>query len=821
MISKKKVFKIAGWLLGGLAGGYLLLLFIAGVYINHQQQRILQYITTQLSRHIRGNISIRAMDVSPWTSFPSIDFRLNDLSITDSIHNLPVLTLQTASTSFSLFQLIGGKTVVSNLLLENGALHLLTDSAGYSNSFFKNESGAGNQQSGAATVSIAQVSIKGISISVEDRVKEKEISFIIHSLHAHITASDTLQFISMSEKITMKKGLGFNLARGAFLESQSLNGNWNLQYNADAKTISFTGARVAISKHPFILNGQFCFQPKNPLFRIGFAAKEISYTLAKEIVSASIREKLAIYDVQQPLDADGTIEGSLLPAHEPAVNINWQIKNNTVVTEAGTFSKCSFQGNFMNSVNPAADHVDSNSRISFRNLDAAWDGIPFTADSGSVTNLDIARLQVRVRSECKLEDLDSKLGMQDIAFKKGDGSFDLWYDGPIVRDKSMLKDIRGTITIKDGAIDYTPRGFSFTRCNGSVLLLKDSIRMDDFSCRYGDNQFKVAVYGSNIRRTMLAGDWSKLAVIDCFVRSSFIDLDDFTSLFGGEKKRNTSKKVSGSFAATARSIDDMLDNSSIGVHVNAAGCKHGSLRATNLDAVVSFEPQYWALEKISMNLAGGTIACSGKILLAANNIHQASLKIKVDNADISKLLFAFDNFGQEAVTSTELAGRFSTIASLQSNINASGHIMPTSIKGEVDFSLQQGVLQNYDPLNRLKSFVFKNRDMSNVRFAELKDKLQIDGNMIFVQRMEIQSSAFRLFLEGNYGLAKANTDLLIQVPFSNLNGNSFEEDKDPVNKGVAAKAGASIWLRAVNGEDGKVKVKLTMKKKIKTAEPVL
>ncbi|MEP6749432.1 MAG: AsmA-like C-terminal region-containing protein [Bacteroidota bacterium] len=819
MISKRKVFKIAAWLLGCLAGVYLLLLFIAGVYINHQQQRILQYITTELSRHIRGNIAVRTMDVSPWTSFPSIDFRLNDLVISDSMHHLPVLTLQTASTSFSLFQLIGGKTVVSNLLLENGMLHLLTDSTGYSNSFLRNDSSAVGQQSGAAAVSIAQIIVKNISISVEDKIKEKEISFIVHSLHAHIVTGDSLRFISMTEKITMKKGLGFNLAKGAFLENQSINGNWNLQYNADAKTISFTDARVDISKHPFVLNGQFSFQSQNPSFRIGFAVKQIPYTLAKEIVSVHIREKLAMYDVRLPLDADGAIEGSLLPAHEPAVDINWQIKNNTVVTEAGTFGKCNFDGNFMNSVSPGADHVDSNSRISFRNLSAEWDGIPFTADSGNVTNLDSARLQVRLRSRCKLEDLDSKLGMQDIAFKKGDASFDLLYDGPIVRDKSMLQDIRGSVTIKDGAIDYTPRGFNFIQCNGTVLLFKDSIRMDDFSCKYGDNQFNVVVHGSNVRRAMVAGDASKLAVIDCFVRAPFIDLDDFTSLFGQEKKRNTAKKVTGSFAATARSIDAMLDNSIIGVHVNAAACKHGSLHATNLDAVVSFEPQYWALKKISMNLAGGTIACSGKVLLAADNKHQAFFKIKVDNADISKLLFAFDNFGQEAITSTELSGRFSTIASLESGIDVSGHIVPASIKGEVDFSLQQGVLQNYDPLNRLKSFVFKNRDMSNVRFAELKDKFKINGNMISVQRMEIQSSAFRLFLEGNYGLAKTNTDLLIQVPFSNLNGNSFDEEKDPINKGVSAKSGASIWLRAVNGEDGKVKVKLTMKKKVKTTEP--
>ena len=819
MLLTKKTIKITGWLLGGLAGFYLLLLFIAGIYINQQQQRILQYITSQLSLHIQGKVSIRAMVVSPWTSFPSIDFRLNDFVITDSAHQLPVLSVQTVSTSFSLFQLIRGKTVISNVSLENGGLHFLTDSTGYSNNFFKPDTGTSTKQPGAAVVSIAQLRLKNISISIENRIKEKEISFVIHTLHALINADGNGQRIVMAEKITMKKGLGFNLARGAFLENQSINGNWNLHYNAEGKMISFTDARVAIGSHPFILNGQFSFEPEHPLFRIGFAAKKIPYQFAKEVVTARIREKLAIVDVLEPLDASGSIEGSLLPAHEPAVNIDWQTTNNKLITEAGTFSRCSFEGNFTNSVFPGADHVDSNSRISFSRLRAEWEGIPFTADSASITNLDTARLQLHVLSQCKLEDLDNKLGMQDIAFKSGDASFDLFYDGPIVRDKSMLQAIHGTMTIKNGAIDYIPRGFSFTRCNGSVLLLKDSIRMDNFNCRYRDNQFDVALHGSNIRRKFISGDPLQAAVIDCFVRSPFINMDDFTSLFGQQKQRNTVKKTSGSFAATARSIDAMLDNSSIGVHVKAAAFKRGNLHASNLEAFVRFEPKHWELVKISLNLAGGTILSSGKVLHAANNTHNAFFKIKVDNTDVSKLLFAFDNFGQEAVTHRELSGRFSTVASLQAGINALGHIIPASIIGDVDFSLQQGALQNYDPLNRLKSFVFKNRDLRYVRFAELKDKFGIAGEKIFVNRMEIQSSAFRLFLEGQYGLSKKNTDLLIQVPFSNLNGNSFEGGDDPVNKGIKAKTGASIWLRAVNDEDGKVKLKLTMKKKMKTETP--
>lgn len=815
MVLTKKLIKITAWLLVGFLSLYLVLLFAAGVYINNQQQRIISWVADQINTRIRGTVSIGSMNASPWSSFPSIDFRLNNVTIADSVYQKPVLRLKTLSTSFSLLQLIRGKTVVNNVSLENGELHLVTDSNGYSNSFFRKNDKKQAAQPGNAAVSIEQLRLKNISLIIENQVKHKEISFIVQSAQAGIATSDSLQQIVLNEKILMKKGLGFNLARGAYLEGQTINGKWNLVYNAQAKTIAFSEAKVSIGKQPFVLGGEFSMGGENPQFRIQFSTQQIGYPLAQQLVTARIRQKLTIVEIAKPLDASGSIQGSLLPAHEPSVDIQWQTSNNRLNTEAGEFDHCSFAGSFTNHLGPGA-YADSNSRISFTGISAAWNGITFTADTAKITNLDTARLQVHVISSCQLKDVDTKLGMEDIAFTGGEGQFDLVYDGPLVRDKSMLQGLTGSLVIKDGSMNYTPRGFNFTQCNGKLLLLKDSMRMNDFNCRYGSNQFSVSLYASNISQKLTIGNAATPAVFDCFVRSPFINLDDFSSLFGQTKQRSSAKKASGSFAATARNIDALLDNSSIGIHVKANAFKRNHLQASKLEANVRFEPRHWELEKIAMNVAGGSIACNGKVLHGASNTHTAQFNIKVINTDISQLLFGFDNFGQEALTHREISGRFSTDANLQAGINGQGRIVPASLKGEVNFSLKEAALQNYEPLNRLKTFVFKNRDLRNVRFAELKDKLGIDGEQIKLDRMEIQSSAFRLFLEGNYGLAKRNTDLLIQVPFSNLNGNSFENEEGPVNKGVRSKTGASIWLRAVNDEDGKVKLKLTMRKKLKT-----
>lgn len=805
--------------MGGIAGLYLLLLLIAGIYINSQKKQVIAYITTELSARFSGKVSISDLDISVWKNFPSISFRLNGFLLVDSIYNKPLVAAETLSSSFGLLRLLSRTKTVENIFIENGIFHMFTDSTGYSNQYLLEmrkpadtvkRAGAGN------SISIEAVRIKNMVITVEDKVKEKEISFVINELTARIEPDgDSLQ-IRMSEKITMKKGLGFDLSKGAFLENQVLSGTWSIQYHAAAKTISFRESKIQINKHLFELGGQFCFEKINPRFRIEFSTKQVPYTNARAILSRHIRKKLDLVNVSEPLDASGTIEGSLLPAREPAININWHTRNTTVLTNAIQLAHSSFTGNFMNTVDPNADHVDSNSRISLSSFSAEWNGIPFTANNTSLTNLDSPRLQFHILSNSKLSDLDDKLALQDIVFKNGEADFNLWFNGPVGDGKSILNEMEGTMAIKNASITYVPRSFNFTNCNGMVALYKDSLNMKGFTCNYQDNKFEVDLRGTNIRRKFAGGDNSQPTVIDCFVRSPFVNLDDFTTLFGQKKKRGSGKRPSGSFAAASRTIDAMLENSTIGLNIQAAGLKHNNLKATNLQATVRFEEQYWELSNIFLNIAGGSISTSGRVVLAPNSIHDAQFNIKIDDTDVKKLLFAFDNFGQDALTHENLRGRFSTVASLRVGINSSGKLVPASLKGTMNFRLKQAVLQNFEPLNNLKSFVFKNRDMQNVQFAELKDKFIINGEDIFINRMEIQSSAFRLFLEGNYGTAKRNTDLLIQVPLSNLNDNSFTATDEPLNKGIKAKTGASVWLRAVNREDGKVKLKLTISKKLKS-----
>jgi len=805
--------RVTGW----IAGIYLLLLFIAGLYINTQKEKIIQYVTGEMQEKLRGKASISNLEISVWRHFPNIAFQVHGFSLADSVYNTPIISANTVATTFSLFRLISSAKTVKNIIIEGGQFHLFTDSNGYSNKYLletKEKKEAGKPAAGAGSIEIDDISIRDVSVTIEDKIANKEISMLINEINATVEQAGQLINIELEEKVTMKKGLGFDLSKGAYLENKTVAADWQLKMDKATQTLSFDKTNVSINDHPFVVSGHFAFDQSAPSFAINFEVKAVAFDQVQSIVTAAIRQKISLVSMNAPLDAQGAVAGSLLPAHEPAVDISWQTKDNTLVTPVAGFSQCSFTGNFMNSVHKDSLHNDPNSRITFHSFAGNWDGVQLTGKDIVITNLLEPQLHFVLHSDCKLQALDNKFALKDISFKAGEADLDLFYDGPVTRDNSMLQEMQGRLQVKNGSIEYVPRSFTFTNCNGDIGFFKDSISMRKFSCNYLKNKFDIEVEGKNIRRKFVANDISQEAIVKCYLRSPYINLEDFNSLFAPLKQKATVIKPPPGFAATARMLDAVLVNSIIQVDVKAADVKYGRMEARNFDADIKFHPHQWELARVSLNFAGGNIATNGKIIHNGAT-HNADVTTRVDNVDVQKLLYAFNNFGQDAVTHQNLRGSFSTTASLKTGINGLGQIIPASLYGKVDFLLKNGALENFQPFENLKLFVFRNRNMKDVRFAELKDKLEVKGTQVYVNRMEIASSVCRLFVEGNYCLLGKNTEMLVQVPFSNLNDNNFTEESATQNKGTKARVGMSVWLRAVNDETGKVKLKPTLSKKFK------
>jgi hypothetical protein len=252
-------------------------------------------------------------------------------------------------------------------------------------------------------------------------------------------------------------------------------------------------------------------------------------------------------------------------------------------------------------------------------------------------------------------------------------------------------------------------------------------------------------------------------------------------------------------------FDNILEKEKITVNIKADKIINNNLQANNFIAAIDLQEGAYNIKNVQFNIAGGSLRLTSSIQETGTNKHHLKSAVDINNIDAKKLFYAFDNFGIEGIGYKNLTGQLSAKGALSTQINGAGVLDKKTLNGSLRFSLKNGSLINYAPIMKIQDIIFKKRDFADIHFVEIKNNLTVKDGLVTVPRMQIESTVFNLFIEGVYGFA-GNTDLRIQVPLKNL------KKVDPADMSKKAnnkeRGGASVYLRAKSGSDGKVGIGL-------------
>jgi hypothetical protein len=403
-----------------------------------------------------------------------------------------------------------------------------------------------------------------------------------------------------------------------------------------------------------------------------------------------------------------------------------------------------------------------------------------------------------------------------VQLQSGDGTVNLTYKGPIIRNNNTNSLINGTVSFSNGTLLYAPRNVSMNNLNGDLVFKNSDVFVQNLRCIVLGN--KILMNGTAKNLLTLINTEPGKARIDWNIATPALNLGAFNFLLKPSQKVMVAKNSEHKLASAAANIDAVLEKAVLHVKLNAATLRYQLFDANEFNADITLLSNQYVLNNVSMNHAGGKMSMKGSIQNLRPNFLQAGINAAVTDVDVERLLTAFGNFGQQAILAENLDGKFTATVTAAMGLDEAGKVYPATIESVVDFSLKDGVLTNYEPIKKLQNILFANRDFDNIRFAELTNRLEINNHNIKINRMEIQSSVFSFFVEGNYSL-KGNSDLSIQVPLSNLKKRA--EDYNPENIGTDKKGGRSIFIRGRTGDDGNVSFKLDLFKKYqKDNQPV-
>lgn len=807
---QKKFVRIIVKSLLAVIGLVFIFIIALSIYLQTHRAEIISKVKDELGKTINGQVEIRDIDLSVIRHFPNIGIQIKGIRILDSMYHRPLLQAGEVSAGIGFFQLLKKDKTINEITVSNGLFHLFTMTSGYTNGYLLQTKKKTQANGPEGSIHVNQVKLTNVHAIIEDAPLNKKYECIANDIFIKIKYDNEIWRLNMDEDILVK-GLGFKLSKGMYLQNCVLNAdNWEIDFNTIKKEMVFQDSKINIDKQPFVLSGKFHFADSS-FFNLDVRTKNIPFAGATKIITEKIKNKMRFTGLEKGFDVHATFDGSLSGGGDPFINVDLVTFQNVLTTPITSFTQCSFTGNFNNHISDTTEAGDPNSNITFKKFSANWNGLVISTDSILIQNLSEPILRFAFKSSCSLPELDSNLELSSIRLTKGSAMVNINYDGPLITDPSLLNKVGADILLKDGEGLYEPRNIVFSKCNGRISISENSLSIQKLVFDIQKNHFEINASGENVNRVALTD--SGKASFTCDVYSPSINGNDFTFLFDEKKSVSSRSKKNTGLNATAAKIDNILVNGDMQLNIKAGHIIYQHFTADNIKASMLFAADRWEISNASLQHAGGNFSLSASFNALKNGVRDAAAKFKLDQVDVRKVFYAFDNFGQDAIIGSNIRGTLNTNGDIHFLVNKKGNFQSKSLSGTMNFSLKNGALINFKPFENINDIVFKNRDFSDVEFAEINNKFSISKGEMQINRMEIASSVLHLYLEGLYDFNHKNTDISIQVPLNNLSKSKNDTRKE--KKGIDAKTGASVYLRARNASDGSVKFGLDVFRKLR------
>ena len=781
----------------------LLLIIWLGVaaYIQLNKQYILKTVTNQLNDELSGRLTIEKMEPALIQGFPGISVSLKNVLLRDSLwneHRHDLLKADEVYISIDAISVIIGSPTIKNITVNNGNIYLFTDSNGYSNtSLFKVKPSSDKSKSGNGK-KLNRLNLNDVTAVYENKMQSKLFNLYINNFNGKITYKNN-GWSANAKLNALVSNLAFNTDRGSFLTNKTIAFDLGLLFNNKKKILSIPKQEIRINDNSIKLGGNFSFDETVTDFNLDIDAKSITLKEASELLPRVIAKKLDRYILVNPVSVQAEIKGKLKHEKDPLVKVYWQTKDNVIKYNNETITNSNFAGYFTNQLKKELKRTDSNSVISFYQMKGTWMDIPFNADSIIINNLTKPVLAGKFVSNFPLSKLNPIIGEQTFSFKDGTAQLNISYQAPFNQKTYTNRFITGSIKIKNAAATYKPRNLPIKNVRLNLDFKGQDLYVNDMQLESGSNKLRMNGSVKNVTNFYYTNP-SKI-LLDWNISSQQLNLSEFLAFLGKRKSSNPSPK---SLNSISRQLDKMLDEASVHMRMKVNRVLYKKFIAENVISNIVLKQSGIEIKNVSLKHAGGSLKISGNIN-QGGSVNKMAVRTEIVKANIQQLFYAFNNFGQTGITDKNISGTFSALVNASGSIKNDGTVVPRSIKGTVDFNLRNGALINFEPIQKVGSFAFPNRNFKNITFENLKNTLTITGNSVIIPPMQISSSVINIFLEGVYGFT-SGTNIALQVPLRNPKRDSMIVDR--VEKDRRAKKGIVINLHTVEGPDGKVKFKL-------------
>jgi len=191
---------------------------------------------------------------------------------------------------------------------------------------------------------------------------------------------------------------------------------------------------------------------------------------------------------------------------------------------------------------------------------------------------------------------------------------------------------------------------------------------------------------------------------------------------------------------------------------------------------------YIYVDTLALKAAGGSMQLNGYFNGSNPRSIYFSPNMTLSHVDLDKLLFKFDNFGQDQLVSDNLHGQLS--GTLTGAIHMHPDLIPVIDDSELNMDIEvvNGSINNFAAFQALSDY-FTDKNLNNVRFDTLRNNLTLKNGDLIIPNMNINTSLGFFEIEGRQGL-DLDMNYVMRIPLKVVTKAGFKRlfgDKDRDN----------------------------------------
>ncbi len=765
------------------------------IYIYKNQ--IISRLVKELNQYLTTKIEVSEdIDSTIFKSFPQISIEFKKVRI---FENMPGRTDKTLGEAgkvyicFNTYDLLDAKYNIQKVIVEDGVFRIYIDKNGSKNYHIINTQ---NSSDSTINFSIKDIIIKNIRTIYQNEVLEQKHEFMCNYVTSYVAFNNGMYSIEVKAKTLIDS---LHIEGSNFFVNKAVNIFTLFRYNDAKELLTFENSDIHLDSADFTFKGKIKLSyPKEVDLEINEenASIQTLISLLPEKYSGQLKK----YNSTGRVYCQAHVSGQIGSKKNPFIEIKFGTSDLNIHDPAIPFpvKNISFTGKFSNglSSNLSSSLLEITKFKGFVNSDLLTGHL--TLKNFSDMNMDAG-----LKGDVAAAFLNPLMTKYSYSMGKGKIGFDINLKGRI-KDLQKVETAQriqstGVLTLKNIEIAIDKQ--LLNNIQGNIVFDNNDLLFKSVRAEMGANNIMINADCRNIISRLFYKHQPYYILAD--VTSSFLSIDDILRLL---KNKDKNLPISSNSIKVEQAPEE---NIKINLSTRIRRLHYGIYDVKDLNFSGTLTPGQIYIKNSSFISAGGNIEAEGTIKINRND-KNFDLLIKTKDVQIDSLFFLTNNFDQKFITHRQIKGRLnSTINTQFVTSGPESNIDFRTIKAEMEASILEGQLKNFQPMQSLSKFIDEKK-LENITFSELRNKIYVNESRITIPEMEIKSNVSTIMIAGTHTFDN-EMDYRLTVPLKNFR--KERKDKDEAFGAIEEdhKGNAKVFL-TVKGNSSNYKISYDTKK---------